>query len=429
MNASIFPTQFLRGAVELPASKSYSIRAVMTAACGGRSRIFFPSQCDNALSAIQVAKSLGAKIQKIKNGLLIDGKNAPGLAPKINVRESGTVLRLLLPLIALREARVEVAGEGTLRGRPNHHLIAALRDLGVDAAGQGEKHSVPIVFKGGRLDGGAIKIDGSLSSQFVSAFLIALPQLDKDSTLKVTGKKIVSSDYVTMTLQILQKAGIKVRALDPRTFEIPGAQKFRGLKAFHVPSDYGLAAFLMTAAALTESDVRLAGYLNDDFIQADGHILQILKQMGVGFTKTTRSLRVKGPFAIKGGTFSLKDCPDLLPILAVCALFAQGKTTFKDVAHVRAKESDRISDLRKELVKIGARVSETHNTLTIIPTPCEYRSNCVLDPHHDHRLAMAFSVLGLKVGVRVKDVECMSKSYPGFLRDLKSLGGKIQKSI
>jgi len=427
MNALIFPTQFLRGAVELPASKSYSIRAVITAACGGRSHILFPSECDDALSAIQAAKNLGAKVRRVKNGWLIDAGGLSDVASEINVKESGTVLRLLLPLIALSEARIVVTGEGTLRGRPNHHLIKALRDLGVNVAGKGEKHSVPIVFKGGRLNGGTIKIDGSLSSQFVSAFLIALPQLEKDSTLKVTGKKIVSSDYVTMTLQVLQKAGIKVRALDPRTFEIPGGQTFRGLKAFHVPSDYGLAAFLMAAAALTESDVRLRGYLNDDFIQADGHILEILKQMGVRFTRTTRSLRVKGPFAIQGGTFSLKDCPDLLPILAVCALFARGKTTFKDVAHVRAKESDRISDLRNELLKIGAQVSETHNTLTVIPAPGQYRSNCILDPHHDHRLAMAFSVLGLKVGARVKDIECMSKSYPGFLRDLKALGGRIQK--
>ncbi len=427
MNALIYPIKVLQGTVELPASKSYSIRAFIVASCGGRSHILSPSNCEDARSARHAAVCLGAKLQRVEHGWMVDATKRKGVRPEINVKESGTVLRLLLPLIALHDASVRVVGEGTLRGRPNHHLIATLKRLGVHAAGQGEKQSVPIIFKGGRLKSGAINIDGSLSSQFVSALLIALPQLEGDSVLRVTGKKIVSSDYVTMTLQVLQKAGVDIRALDLRTFQMSGAQKFQGLKTFRVPSDYGLAAFLMAAAALTKSDVRLSGYLNDDFIQADGRILEIFTKMGVSFSRTGRSLRVKGPFAIKGGTFSLKNAPDLLPILAVCALFADRKTCFKDIAHVRAKESDRISDLREELLKIGARISETQNTLTIFPAPQQYRSNCVLNPHHDHRLAMAFSVLGLKLGITVQDIECSAKSYPDFLRDLKMLGGRIKK--
>ncbi|HSA30446.1 MAG TPA: 3-phosphoshikimate 1-carboxyvinyltransferase [Candidatus Omnitrophota bacterium] len=427
MNAIIQPTHILRGSVELPASKSYSVRAFVIAACGGRSSILSPSDCDDALAALATARGLGAKARRIPGGWLIDGNRRAALPPLINVRESGTALRLVLPLAALHGRPVRVTGEGTLCGRPNHHLIAVLKKLGVDVDGRGKKHSVPIVFKGGRLRNGVIEIDGSLSSQFVSALLIALPQLDGGSVLRVKGKRIVSSDYVTMTLQVLKRAGVSVRAVDRRTFQIPGGQPFKGLKNFRVPSDYGLAAFLMAAAALTGSNVCLKGCLSDDFIQADGRVLSILKTMGVNFKKTSRSLRVKGPFTIRGGEFSLKDCPDLLPILAVCALFADRKTTFKDIAHVRAKESDRISDLRKELLKINARVSETHNTLTITPAEDRYLRDRSLDPHHDHRLAMAFSVLGLKLGVRIKDAECISKSYPGFLSDLKILGGQVKK--
>jgi 3-phosphoshikimate 1-carboxyvinyltransferase len=130
---------------------------------------------------------------------------------------------------------------------------------------------------------------------------------------------------------------------------------------------------------------------------------------------------MKGPFQLKGGVFSLKNCPDLVPIMSVLALFAKGKTRLVDIHHARAKESDRISDLRKELLKVGADVSETKDALTITPR-ATYIKGKLLDAHHDHRLAMAFTVLGARVGCRVKGIESSHKSYPGFVRDMKSLG-------
>ena len=130
---------------------------------------------------------------------------------------------------------------------------------------------------------------------------------------------------------------------------------------------------------------------------------------------------------LKGGNFSLKDCPDLVPIMAILALFAEKKTRLYGIGHARIKESDRISDLRKELLKIGAHVTEKKDELTIYPQE-NYRSNCLLDPHKDHRLAMAFTVLGLKVGVKIKDVECVAKSYPDFVKDFQKIGATFQKA-
>ena len=224
-----------------------------------------------------------------------------------------------------------------------------------------------------------------------------------------------------MTCQVLKKSGIQIEERGPREYTIKGNQKFKGLKNFKVPSDFGLAAFHLAAGVLTDSDIQLTGSFNNHLIQADGHIFPILKRMGVPLRITSSGIRIRGPYALKGGSFSLKNCPDLVPIVSVLALFASGKTRLYGISHVRLKESDRISDLRKELVKVGAKIVENKGAITIYPRD-KYKTNCLLNPHNDHRLAMAFCVLGLKIGVSVKDIECTRKSYPDFVRDFKKIG-------
>lgn len=431
MVLTVKPASFLKGKVFLPASKSYSIRAFIIAACGGHSVIIGPSNCDDVKVAMRVARSLGAQVSKMKRtgGVsrwkVIAGQHPPQLV-KINVKESGTVLRFLLPLLALYGKKATVVGEGTLRGRPNLFLTQSLRRMGIDIKGQGKVESVPIRIKSGVLKGGDIVIDGSLSSQFISALLIASPQAPEDTRLKLTGRRLVSSDYIEMTCRVLTKTGITIHQQDSRRYHIKGNQKFKGLKNFVVPSDYGLAAFLMAAAVLVESDITLTGYLKDDFIQADAHIISFLKKMGVQLRRTSQSLHIKGPCPLRGGDFSLKNCPDLVPIMSILALFAKGRTRLYDIGHARAKESDRISDLRTELLKVGAKVIERPDEMMIDPQE-HYKNNCLLDPHKDHRLAMSFCVLGLKLGARVKDIKCAHKSYPDFVKDFKAMGASVRE--
>jgi len=427
MILTVKPAEQLKGTLNVPASKSYSIRAVIIASCGGKSTIINSSHCDDAKVAMRVAKSFGAQVVlKNKNSWEIDSRGEMKKISKINVGESGTVLRFILPLLSLRGQEVVVEGQGTLRGRPNLFLTKTLRSMGVSIKGRGDQESIPISIDAGNICGGNISIDGSLSSQFISSLLIAAPQLTENTSLQIKGKRIVSSEYILMTLNVLKRAGIDIKCESPRSYKIKGNQKFKGLKNFNVPSDYGLAAFFMSAAALIKSDITLLGYFKDEMIQADGHILSLLSRMGVKYKKTSKSIRMKGPFMLKGGSFSLKNCPDLVPIMAVIALFAKGKTRLYDIGHARAKESDRISDLRTELLKIGANIEEGEKEIIIYPKEF-YKNDCTLDPHNDHRLAMAFSILGLKVGLRVKDIECSSKSYPGFVSDLKALGAQFCK--
>ncbi len=410
----ILPVLRLKGTFRLPASKSYSIRASIIASLGGGSQIKGLSICEDAIVASKIVKQLYS--------LPLAGRVREGGNWELfSVGESGTTLRFLLPLLSVHTKNAKVIGTGTLKGRPNAHLCETLRRQGMDIQGSGKNESVPIVFNGGKLAGGRVTVDGSLSSQFISALLIALPSLKTDSHLLLTGKQLVSQDYIQMTIEILAKAGIVIKRRSSREYDIKGGQKFKGLKNFDVPSDYGLAAFALGACALLPSNVILKGNLNDALPQADGHILGYLKRMGVHFVKSASSIKIKGPFNLKGGVFNLKDCPDLVPIMAVLALFAKGKTKLVGIQHARAKESDRISDLRKELLKVGANVSETSDALTIDPR-ATYKKDQLLDSHHDHRLAMAFTVLGTKIGCRVNGIESCRKSYPAFVKDMKSLG-------
>ncbi|MCA9400556.1 MAG: 3-phosphoshikimate 1-carboxyvinyltransferase [Candidatus Omnitrophica bacterium] len=426
MKLVVLPTEKLSGKIYLPASKSYSIRAFIIAACGGRSNIRRPSNCDDALVAMRTAQDLGAKVKEIrKHHWQVISQEAHSRSKTIRVGESGTVLRIVLPLLPIYFSSAKVSGKGTLKGRPNGFLIEALVRLGVKIKGTGKNHGIPITYSGGQLQAGIMKINGSISSQFISALLIAAPRLSGSSTIQLVGSKIVSSDYIQMTIQTQKLAGIRIVKKSERAYFVKGNQQYKGLKNFTVPSDYGLAAFHLAGAVLTQSTLILQGALDDRLLQADGHILPILKKMGIRFSKTSKSLHIKGPQAIKGGQFSLKTCPDLLPILVILAMFAKGTTRFYDIGHARVKESDRISDLRAELEKVGAVFKEKKNELTVIPQN-QYHLQKKLNPHNDHRLAMAFAVLGLKVGCQIENIQCVNKSYPDFIKDFKFLKAKAQ---
>jgi len=288
MILTVKPALEFSGTVQLPASKSYSIRAFLIAACGGRSTIINPSNCDDAVVAMRVAQQLGARIRQEKNSSTsrwnITASEARPRLSTFNVKESGTVLRFLLPLLALRGKKVSINGEGTLRGRPNYFLTQSLRRMGIEIRGKGKQEGIPIHIQGGEWQGGNVEIDGSLSSQFISALLIACPQLHQDTRLSLKGKRLVSSDYITMTCQTLKKSGIQIHKKGLRDYRIKGRQTFRGLKNFTIPSDYGLAAFHMAAAVLNPSDVTLTGFLNSQLIQADGHILNLMKRIAASIS-------------------------------------------------------------------------------------------------------------------------------------------------
>ncbi|MFZ5800686.1 MAG: 3-phosphoshikimate 1-carboxyvinyltransferase [Candidatus Omnitrophota bacterium] len=422
MILKVRPASSLRGTINLPASKSYSIRSFIIAALGGASKIFNVSDCEDVKVAIRACRKLGAHFSRLgRDSWEIKGIEGDfRFAPSINVGESGTTLRFLISLLTLTKNKIRVLGVGTLLKRPNHHLVKVLNQHGAKIKGSGKEFRLPLEFWPSQLCGGRMEINGSLSSQFISSLLITCPRLKEDSRIKIIGEQMVSQPYIEMTLAVLKEAGIKIEKAGEREFKVKGRQQFHGLKKFVVPDDYGLAAFFMVAGSILKGKITLRKSRRKDLPQADKAIIGFLKRTGAKIKLAPDKLVIEGPAQLSGGNFCLRNCPDLTPVMAVAALFAKGRTTLWGIAHARKKESDRISDLRAELLKIGADIRENRDALLITPVK-ELRRGLRLNPHKDHRLAMAFCVLGLKLGCVVEDIECIAKSYPTFLRDLRRL--------
>ncbi len=262
MVLTVKPRRVVKGTIFLPPSKSYSIRAFLIASLGGTSCIIHPSLSNDAEVAMRTAQFLGAHLRQQRDSWTVTAHKNPSRAYQINVKESGTVLRFLLPLLAAKNRKARVLGEGTLAGRPNKHLLESLRKNGTQIYGKGFKETVPIVIKGGRLKGGRMAVDASLSSQFISALLIVTPLLPVDTHLIIKSQDVVSETYITMTQHILREAGIQIKKINRRHYFIKGFQRFKGLSHFAVPSDYGLAAFFLAAGALLPSDITLKGFLD-----------------------------------------------------------------------------------------------------------------------------------------------------------------------
>lgn len=423
MNILVKKVLRLAGRVTAPASKSYTHRAIMVCSMDGECIIENPLICDDTFATIDVCRKLGAMIKK-REGFLdlqgVSGKPRPR-SNCFNAGESGTLLRLILPLLALAKGNFCVVGRGTLLRRSNRPIVEALRSLGADISGIGPEHYLPIKISSvGQLKGGIVRVSGRLSSQSVSALLLVAAFAQNDTTI-VIKDKLVSRPYVDVTADVLKNAQIRITNDGYKKFFIKGGQRFAVRKKFIVGGDYSSAAFLMAAACIVDSDVRIKG-LKDDR-QGDKKIINILRAFGARIMRIKNEVRVKGPHKLKGIAIDCGDTPDLVPILAVLGCFAQGSTKIYNVAHLAHKESNRITAVAGQLRRLGADISVTKDSLTISkselkPAPV---SSCM-----DHRIAMALAVAGLKIGdLLIEGAQCVSKSYPDFFKDLKSLGVKF----
>jgi len=423
-NIVVEKTPKLSGTVKAPPSKSYTHRAIMVGSINGICRIINPLYSNDTLATINAWRKLGAVIQKRPRTLRIKGCN--GLPrPKgnsLNVGEAGTLLRFILPIVALAKGRIKINGEGTLLDRSNKTIIDALRSWNINISGIGKDHKLPIRLNGkGEIKGGKTRVSGKDTSQTISSLLIVAPFAKNDTTI-IVKDKLVSKPYVDVTVDVLQKAGIRVKNKHYKRFYVKCSQQFKSQKKLIIHGDYSSAAFLLAVASLLSSNVVVTDLANDK--QGDRKFISILVKMGAKIKRVKNTLKIKGPFELKGINIDCSDIPDLVPILAVLGCFAKGKTKLYNIAHLAHKESNRITAPAGELMKLGADISTTKNSIIV-------RQSC-LKPGHvsscdDHRIAMALIVAGLKIGdVRIRGVECISKSYPNFIRDIKSLKGKIK---
>jgi 3-phosphoshikimate 1-carboxyvinyltransferase len=419
MNVKILSSK-IKGRVDAPPSKSYTHRALIMASLSKSSRVFKPLISDDTCATFRACESIGASITKVRDEFIVDGVGGKPEVPEnvIDCANSGTTLRFMVAVCSLIDGISILTGDSSLRKRPNTPLVDALNELGAHVESSKQNGAAPIVVKG-VLRGGRSNIISPISSQFISALLIACPLCQNDTTLNV--HDIRSRPYVEMSLELLKKARINV-ITDFREFMIPGAQEYSDMD-FYVPGDFSSASFHLAAAAITNSKLTVNSLTKSR--QGDERIVDILKEMGARVEWKDDEVTIDGA-ELKGIKIDASDVPDLVPILAVLGTFAKGKTEICNVAHLRYKETDRLVAMTTELSKMGIDIRGTGESLIIKggTKPVGTR----LHGYGDHRIVMALTVAGLasEGETQIDTAESTNVSYPDFFDDLFALGANIE---
>ena len=408
----------IEGRAFAPASKSYTIRGLMCAALAkSESEIVRPLSSDDTEAALNVLRKIGADIQQEEDSWKVLGGNFCEPTIDLFCGDSAATLRFMTAICSQVPGRCRLVPGPSLSQRPIKPLLEALSQLGVDCSSQGEV--APVIVHGGRLKGGTAELAGNISSQFVSALLLIAPLAELGVKIRLTTPP-ESKPFILMTLDCLSKFGIKVETSpDLREFNI-SPQSYTPAK-YLVEGDWSSASYLLALGAL--SGEMQIGNLNPESLQGDKIILSFLKDMGaqVSIDKNAVTVRKSELRAIK---VDMADYIDLLPTVAILAAVANGVSEFTGINRARIKESNRVSALREGLERMGIKVQEERNRLLI--TGSRPRG-AMIDPRNDHRIAMAFGVLGTATGETIiDDADCVSKTFPDFWKILRSIGGEVK---
>jgi len=406
------------GEVYAPPSKSYTHRAILITALGPGGMVKRPLISADTRATISASEAFGAKIS-LNEGVEIEGVSGKPQTPEdvINVLNSGTTLRFCSAVAALTDGAV-LTGDASIRTRPNGPLLSCLNDLGATAFSIRNNGKAPLVIKG-KMRGGTARLNGGVSSQFLSALLIASPLAEGDTKVVIEGD-LKSRPYAEITLDMLADAGVRVQA-GRQEFFVPGNQSYN-LKGYTIPGDFSSASYPLAAAAVTGSEVTVKGIFPSR--QGDSAIIDILNRMGakVSWDKEKGDLRIKGG-DLQGVEVDASLTPDLVPTIAVLGAVAKGKTTVMNAEHVRHKETDRLHAMAVELSKMGADIRERPDGLEITGGRLH---GAEVHGYHDHRIVMALSVAGLVAGgTRIDTAESVDVSYPGFFQEMGKLGARV----
>jgi 3-phosphoshikimate 1-carboxyvinyltransferase len=407
----------IKGKVIAPSSKSAMQRYIACALLSeGVSEINYSSLCEDSLAAISIAESLGADISFSGKKVIVKGGFKPR-SSEISCGESGLSTRMFTPIAALHDKEIIITGTGSVLKRPVIMVERPLTDLGVKVSS--DNGYLPLRIRG-PLHGGNIIADGSVSSQFITGLLIALPAAFEDSKLSVNS--LVSKPYIDLTLSILSEFRIKIENNRYQNFIIDGRQKFIG-GSFDVEGDWSGAAFLMVMAAIA-GDVVVEG-INLKSAQADKAIIDALCLAGASVKTNADSVHIHKR-ELNGFEFDISDCPDLAPPLVVLACACKGKTIIKGADRLISKESNRRKTLEESISSIGGDIRNLKDRIEI--EGGKQLSGGEADSFNDHRIAMTLVTAGLisSSPILIDGIECINKSYPGFIDDFISVGGKVK---
>lgn len=403
----------VEGSLSTPCSKSYAQRAFAAALLAeGRSTIRGLELCDDTRSAIEAITALGAKVEWVdEHTCTIDG----GLSPQsdtINTGESGLSTRLFTPIAALSDKTIRIEGRGTMLRRPIGMMIAPLQELGVEVDCDG---FLPITVKG-PLRGGETDVDGFVSSQFLTGLLMALPLAEEETVLHIN--KLNSRPYIAMTIDAVEKFGVRIEHNDYKEFYIPAGQKYEPAD-YYIEGDWSSASFMLVAAAIA-GKVRVKN-MSPLSLQADVTIIDVLEDAGAEIITSPTDIIVERN-ELRAFEFDATNSPDLFPILTILASQCEGTSKIIGVGRLLHKESNRAEAIVEEFSKLGIKMSIDDEEDALYVEGGEIIGGTV-SSRGDHRIAMSAAVAGLCSceGVTIEDAEAVAKSYPTFWEDLKSL--------
>ena len=416
----IQPSGPLRATIQPPGSKSITNRALVCAALArGQSLLSGALESDDTRVMVEGLRQLGLAVEHDRGTRSIrvtgcDGR-PPAASADLLLGNSGTTVRFLTALVALGHGVYRLDGTPRMRQRPIQDLLDALRQLGADAVSEAGSGCPPVLVRGAGLRGGRAEVAGNISSQFLSALLLAAPCAASDVVLAVRGE-LVSKPYVAMTLAVMRAFGVKI-ASDDFPLRVPAPQSYQG-RTYTIEPDASAASYFFAAAAIAGGSVTVEG-LSRDSLQGDVAFCDCLRRMGCEVVDGDNRITVRAT-ALHGIDVNMNAISDTVQTLAAVALFAEGPTTIRNVGHIRHKETDRLAALAAELRKFGAEILERPDGLRIAPKALHAAS---IDTYDDHRMAMSMALVGLVLpGVVIRDPRCTSKTYPDFFSDLAGLG-------
>jgi 3-phosphoshikimate 1-carboxyvinyltransferase len=410
----------MAGRIRIPGSKSHTIRALfISSLADGKSEIKNPLVSDDANSAADVCRALGARVEFEENKFIVYGFNKVPNIPEdvINVGNSGTTLRFAVASAALGDGCSVFTGDYQIRRRPLGPLIEALNNLGANVFSTRDNGTAPVVVRG-KLKGGSTKLD-SVTSQYLSSLLINLPLCERDSEIVVT--RLNEAPYVEMTMWWLDKLGIKYSNNNFKSFSIKGNQVYKPFSTT-IPGDFSSATFFAAHAAISGDEFLLENLDMSD-PQGDKLVLSILEDMGAIVGTSDNGITIKG-CKLKGREIDMNSIPDALPAMAVVGCFAEGETRLVNVPQARLKETDRIHVMCEELKKMGADIYELQDGLVIKQSKLQ---GCPVEGHDDHRVVMSLTIAGLNAGGEtvINGAEAANVTFPEFFGLVNSCGGNI----
>ncbi|OGS92352.1 MAG: cytidylate kinase [Gallionellales bacterium GWA2_60_18] len=407
-----------RGTVTLPGSKSISNRVLLLAALAeGVTVVRDLLHSDDTERMLDALRTLGVKVESLgDNAYRVTGCGGdfPVKQARLFLGNAGTAFRPLTAALALSGGSYELSGVPRMHERPIGDLVDALRALGANVDYLGNESFPPLgIFPAALSDTARVSVRGDVSSQFLTALLMALPLLEREVTVEVAGE-LISKPYIEITLAMMARFGVRVDRSGWSYFKVHGGSRYKSPGTVYVEGDASSASYFLAAGAIGGGPVRVEG-VGKTSVQGDVHFAEALEKMNAVIIMGDNWIEARAPASgrLKAIDLDCNHIPDAAMTLAVAALFADGTTTLRNIASWRVKETDRIAAMATELRKVGATVEEGADYIRITP-PVQIR-HAAIDTYDDHRMAMCFSLAAFGgAGVRINDPDCVAKTFPGY---------------